>query len=280
MELVLNWQKRLIGIETYDFYEKDNPYFSECLDTIDKLDFRSIVLSQDLEHVDDINLINAVREKSKNILTGVDLSAHVLNGFSLYNDISNNIFDIPILLFGPSYPPSMKVDVQFLFSTGKNYTTAIICSPNYPKNCAESSLMHEYGHVLIVEHPGVLKNYVHNEYISVVLQLLYPFINKEYDAFKETLRRRLYFLKRDIQLLNSDYTQYPDTPCYVQSTLEAFLTVSEFLESSQNDQDAMLSDIRKVLNGEVGVEKYIDENDVAFRSESKNKIKKLIDMAL
>lgn len=281
MEMILdpNWKR--MGIDIYSYDEKDNKFYIECLELIDQLKTDLIVLDDDYVCIKDIPVSDIVKNKSNIIFNNVDLNIKLLSDGGLENDSDKTIFDIPIIPWRMRYIDTINVSFEFPTSEDILYIKRILCSYSFSKNFLEASLMHEYGHVLIYKNPGTLKNYIHNEYIPIVLELLYHLINNEFDIFKEVLKHRLIFLKTNILKLNTQLSNESESPAYVQSTLEALLTISKYLDSSSKEQDITLSYLKNILNGKDSVERFIVDNDITFKSESPQKeLKKLLGLII
>lgn len=164
---------------------------------------------------------------------------------------------------------AMHVSFELSSNKDKVYVYRIFCNKFFPEKYLEPSLMHEYGHVFIYCHPGSLRNYIHKEYISMVLELLYSLLNEE-DIFKETLIRLLYDLKKSIEKLHKQQGG-EDSPSYIVSTLEAFQTIDKYLLSSSREQDQIIGDLQSTLNGNKKVEEFLDDYDITFKTTAPQK---------
>lgn len=291
MEVSFNDKLKYIGYKTAKMYLSNNKNYFDCKNLL--YNNRNIQYSnydhyKDKRKVKLSKLKKDVKSKSGILLDGVDKTVsyisikkfnHYLNSEyeNLDYKIKNiNIFNIPI-----EYDDRSCTYFKFSF----NNTTPILINKICLENCSqyynfllESRYIHELGHVLMLKNKGSVSNYLHHEVIPISLELLYSYIHNDKEELNLVIKSRLY----DTCSLNtysySSYEEYVKNNSYLVSSLLSFQLLEKYLDFNPNQQLEMRNRIKDCLNGKITVEKFMDDYEIGFNSDTSIKyLKKTID---
>lgn len=122
-------------------------------------------------------------------------------------------------------------------------------------------LVHEMAHALIDRHKGIIKNILHDEVLSIYLELVAAYeLDQTEKLLDITAKFRLLNLKNNIltsqqQIFNGIM---PDGENYIDSCLYAFNLFEIYKNSSSNARKSIREEINKTLSGSRGLEDTLD----------------------
>lgn len=157
------------------------------------------------------------------------------------------------------YPEDIEFIKKFpMISTG-------ISMINQNDDLGITVLVHEMTHALIDRHKGIIKNILHDEVLSIYLELVAAYELEETGKLLDiTTKFRLLNLKNNIltsqqQIFNG---VMPDGENYIDSCLYAFNLFEIYKNSSSNARKSIREEINKTLSGRRQLEDTLQVLDV------------------
>lgn len=166
--------------------------------------------------------------------------------------------------------PECTDDIDFIkkfpiISTGINMI-------NQNDDIGITVLVHEMTHALIDRHKGIIKNILHDEILSIYLELVSAYeIDPTGKLLEITAKYRLLNLKNNI--FTSEHQKFneliPEGENYIDSCLYAFNLFEIYRNSSTNARNSIKEEINKTLSGERILEDTLQLLDVTEEEGSK-----------
>lgn len=262
---------KMLGVTSLDNYFADMPNFKNCKDLIFETSWEKY--KAETSKTTTRKLKELVMKKSQFIFNSVNLDVRYMDInlylfiHCFYNEkIINksidkklkmvNIFKVPVTI------TKEEGYIKFLENESGNIISKIIVCRDLP----ESAYIHELGHGLLVRNKGIINNYFHQEFVPIVLEILYMYHNYKDEGLYVALLCRLNDLQEIIGMSLSDInTKIRDG--YIVSGLLAFYYVEKYIESSVEEKNKMLNQLKMVLNGELVLEKLFENYEISFEND-------------
>ena len=153
---------------------------------------------------------------------------------------------------------------------------------NQNDDLGSTVLVHEMTHALIDRHKGIIKNMLHDEVLSIYMELVTAYELEPTGKLLEiTAKYRLLNLKNNILAFQSQIFngEIPDGHNYIDSCLYAFNLFEIYKNSSSNSRKSIREEINKTLSGSRELEDTLEVLDVTEEEGSKiirNNIKTIL----
>ena len=277
----------------YNYSERilKSPVFKRIYASLASLDLKGNLDTRD-EQIDLLKLKRNVLLMSKSVLEGVNTEVEIIakddvqrilslakTGFSrekwereaLRISRVGSIFDIPLEKTHKFDSSIYHIECRVAAYRKQLFSYIEIGTP-YDPVLAEAEYAHELGHALIARNIDSLLNPLFDEYISMFLELLYLFFSKDnLYGFKIKCVDRILDCQENGKSTLLELR-------YLFSSLLTFITLEQFLEFSSKDRNEMLMKIKKVLNGQMTVENFLDEYNFNLETDrSEMLVNKMID---
>lgn len=164
------------------------------------------------------------------------------------------------------YPEELELIKKYpIISTG-------IHMKNQNDDIGTTVLVHEMTHALVDRHKGIIKNYLHDEILSIYLELVTAYeLDQTGQLLEIAAKYRLLNLKNSI--FTSQQQRFngllPDGENYIDSSLYAFALFEIYRNSSNNARKAIREEINKTLSGNRQLEDTLQVLDITEEEGSK-----------
>lgn len=258
------------GFESCDNYLCDNKAYNQCREILCDTTINLKALQENTKKVRISKLKKEVYHKSYFLLENVDLSVNCMNfnDFKVY--IKNR--DISLLEKKKKSIDVFKVPVSYDDANLTNYlidvemkSMPILAESISLNRCIQknnlvlqSSYIHEIGHLLIQRKKKTIKNYVHMEFIPIMLELLYFYFNDEEEVLSANIIERLFHFQKSLSI------DYISSHLYDISALLAFQTIEKYIDFNNQQKNEMLSRLKDCLNCDIQVETFMEDYGIGF----------------
>ena len=137
---------------------------------------------------------------------------------------------------------------------------------NQNDDLGSAVLVHEMTHSLIDRHKGIIENRLHNEILSIYMELLSANeLDKSGKLLNYALLDRLQSLKSNILSLNlNSFNGYKDieNQTYTDSALYAFNLFENYITASDKSRKSITKEINKTLSGDRLLEETLEKLDI------------------
>lgn len=126
-------------------------------------------------------------------------------------------------------------------------------------------LVHEMTHALIDRHKGIIKNILHDEILSIYLELVAAYeLDPSGKLLEIAITHRLQNLKGNILLVEQQKFngEMPEGENYIDSCLYAFNLFEIYRNASSNTRKSIREEINKTLSGNIQLEDTLQVLDV------------------
>ena len=150
---------------------------------------------------------------------------------------------------------------------------------NQNDDLGSTILIHEMTHALVDRHKGIIKNGVHNELLSIYMELLSAFeLDETGQLFDIATLSRIQHLKNNmLSFYQNQYNGYiiDRQDDYIDSTLYAFCLLKTYIKASDKARKSITAEVNKTLSGERQLEETLERLNITEEEGTKIIKKKL-----
>lgn len=263
------------GYKTCEIDLEFDSDYEECIRLIDN--------AQIEKHIPNIKRIMICRLKSiveknfKLMFNTLNLEVKQMNekdfGIYLWNDKDTNNLEKKAKKISAFKVPTYYDNTSgcfYNFSTFDLRTPILINKITITKDFSEIFYAHEICHALLNRNKGIIENYMHAEFVSIFVELLYSYIYHGKNTLYEDVLIRFENIKKSFYA--SFGSSQIERDIYIVSTLLAFDAFFKYINFSNILKLEMMKDLERVLNGNLILEDYFKKYEIQFNKETTNKM--------
>lgn len=240
------------------------------------------------EQIDLLKVKRNVLLETKKFLDGVNLDVRIISHdvikqiremFSHNGEHDVKIWDASRRVSVFDIPLSSNLERDCFVSnyrcTEGDYRNVVFCdiqigSFGEPR-IAQADYAHELGHVLTLRNIDSFLNPAFTEYMPIILELFYLYFGEDGDRlYNERCIGRFHHRRHG--------SLYGDEFSYLVSFLLAIITFEQFMDSTTEDKQRIISEFKRILNGQLSIENFLMEGDINLTSDKSLKfVKRTVD---